>query len=122
MRASGFVFFSCDPSVCVSVSPVHPEGRQGLAGCTLVSYPNLLPNTSFLLLTVPQAAEASQGRVLRFLANVDPVDVARATQGLDPEETLVISLLRKNACGWTWCMCIHTDHMPLTLLTCLLLC
>jgi glucose-6-phosphate isomerase len=27
---------------------------------------------------------------MRFLANVDPVDVARAIDGLDPEETLVI--------------------------------
>ncbi|KAM3574855.1 hypothetical protein VYU27_003179 [Nannochloropsis oceanica] len=39
---------------------------------------------------VPQAAEVAKGRTLRFLANVDPVDVARATQGLDPEETLVV--------------------------------
>ncbi len=39
---------------------------------------------------MPQAAEVSKGRTLRFLANVDPVDVARATQGLDPEETLVV--------------------------------
>jgi hypothetical protein len=46
--------------------------------------------------TVPQCAEVAQGRTLRFLANVDPVDVARATQGLDPEETLV--------CGYV-CMC-----------------
>jgi glucose-6-phosphate isomerase len=30
------------------------------------------------------------GRTLRFLANVDPVDVARALEGLDPEETLVV--------------------------------
>lgn len=32
---------------------------------------------------------ASAGRTLRFLANVDPVDVARAVEGLDPETTLV---------------------------------
>lgn len=38
----------------------------------------------------PAAAEASTGRKLRFLANVDPVDVTRALEGLDPEETLVI--------------------------------
>lgn len=38
----------------------------------------------------PQAAEASHGRVLRFLANVDPVDFYTTTQDLDPEETLVI--------------------------------
>lgn len=36
------------------------------------------------------AEAGAQGRTLRFLANVDPVDVARATSGLDPEETLVI--------------------------------
>jgi glucose-6-phosphate isomerase len=33
---------------------------------------------------------ATTGRTLRFLANVDPVDVARALEGLDPEETLVV--------------------------------
>ena len=33
---------------------------------------------------------AAQGRSLRFLANVDPVDVARATEGLDLEETLFV--------------------------------
>lgn len=38
----------------------------------------------------PVAKAASEGRTLRFLANVDPVDVARATSGLNPEETLVI--------------------------------
>ena len=30
------------------------------------------------------------GRTMRFLANVDPVDVGRALDGLNPEETLVI--------------------------------
>jgi glucose-6-phosphate isomerase len=34
------------------------------------------------------AAAADRG--LRFLANVDPVDVARALEGLDPAETLVV--------------------------------
>jgi glucose-6-phosphate isomerase len=38
----------------------------------------------------PAAAAAAESRQLRFLANVDPVDVARATDGLDPESTLVI--------------------------------
>ncbi|CAM9972287.1 unnamed protein product [Ascophyllum nodosum] len=38
----------------------------------------------------PTAFAAAKGRILRFLANVDPVDVARAISGLDPEETLVI--------------------------------
>jgi glucose-6-phosphate isomerase len=36
------------------------------------------------------ASKASAGRRLRFLANVDPVDVKRATAGLNPETTLVI--------------------------------
>jgi glucose-6-phosphate isomerase len=34
--------------------------------------------------------EESTGRRLRFLANVDPVDVAKALHQLDPEETLVV--------------------------------
>eukprot|EP00187_Rhodella_violacea_P012337 CAMPEP_0184709954 /NCGR_PEP_ID=MMETSP0314-20130426/944_1 /TAXON_ID=38298 /ORGANISM="Rhodella maculata, Strain CCMP 736" /LENGTH=546 /DNA_ID=CAMNT_0027171729 /DNA_START=47 /DNA_END=1683 /DNA_ORIENTATION=+ len=38
----------------------------------------------------PVAKAAAEGRRLRFLANVDPVDVARATEGLDPETTLVV--------------------------------
>lgn len=38
----------------------------------------------------PAAKAASEGRCLRFLANVDPVDVARALEGLDPETTLVV--------------------------------
>lgn len=38
----------------------------------------------------PVAKEAASGRKLRFLANVDPVDVARAQEGLNPETTLVL--------------------------------
>ena len=34
--------------------------------------------------------ETSKGRTLRFLANVDPVDVARALSGVNAEETLVV--------------------------------
>lgn len=44
----------------------------------------------FFLYAAPGAADVSRGRTLRFLANVDPVDVARATAGLNPEETLVV--------------------------------
>ena len=33
---------------------------------------------------------AAAGRCLRFLANVDPTDAARALEGLDPETTLVV--------------------------------
>jgi glucose-6-phosphate isomerase len=42
------------------------------------------------LRTDPTGRTTSAGRTLRFLANVDPVDVARATQSLNPEETLVV--------------------------------
>ncbi len=37
-----------------------------------------------------QASEAAKGRRLRFLSNVDPIDVARAIDGLDPATTAVI--------------------------------
>ncbi|OEH75583.1 glucose-6-phosphate isomerase [Cyclospora cayetanensis] len=42
------------------------------------------------LKTDASAAKQSEGRTIRFLANVDPIDVSRATAGLRPEETLVI--------------------------------
>lgn len=42
------------------------------------------------LQTEPDAAEASKGRRLRFLANVDPIDVARNLDGLSQETTLVV--------------------------------
>ena len=42
------------------------------------------------LRTDAAAAKGAEGRTLRFLANVDPTDVARALVGLDPETTLVI--------------------------------
>jgi glucose-6-phosphate isomerase len=42
------------------------------------------------LRTDPIAARAAAGRTLRFLANVDPVDAARALHGLDPATTLAV--------------------------------
>jgi glucose-6-phosphate isomerase len=42
------------------------------------------------LRTNQEASETSRGRQLRFLANVDPIDVARSLNGLDAEETLVV--------------------------------
>ncbi|KAH7684793.1 glucose-6-phosphate isomerase protein [Dioscorea alata] len=42
------------------------------------------------LQTDPEAAECAKGRQLRFLANVDPIDVARSVAGLNPETTLVV--------------------------------
>ncbi|CAA3024769.1 glucose-6-phosphate isomerase, cytosolic [Olea europaea subsp. europaea] len=38
----------------------------------------------------PEAIEFARGRQLRFLANVDPIDVARNIAGLNPETTLVV--------------------------------
>ncbi|KAJ7958040.1 Glucose-6-phosphate isomerase [Quillaja saponaria] len=42
------------------------------------------------LQTDPEAIEYARGRQLRFLANVDPIDVARNITGLNPETTLVV--------------------------------
>lgn len=42
------------------------------------------------LRTEQQCASAADGRVLRFLANVDPIDVARALKGFHQEDTLVV--------------------------------
>ncbi|KAF6005425.1 hypothetical protein F1559_004969 [Cyanidiococcus yangmingshanensis] len=42
------------------------------------------------LRTDPRASAAAKGRRLRFLANVDPIDVHRALEGLCPETTLVV--------------------------------
>ncbi|XP_073305184.1 glucose-6-phosphate isomerase, cytosolic-like [Primulina huaijiensis] len=42
------------------------------------------------LQTDPEAAEFARGRQLRFLANVDPIDIARNIAGLNPETTLVV--------------------------------
>ncbi|XP_040996797.1 glucose-6-phosphate isomerase, cytosolic isoform X2 [Juglans microcarpa x Juglans regia] len=42
------------------------------------------------LQTEPEAIESARGRQLHFLANVDPIDVARNITGLNPETTLVV--------------------------------
>lgn len=42
------------------------------------------------LKTDPTGAAAAKGRRLRFLANVDPIDVKRALEGLSAETTLVL--------------------------------
>ncbi|XP_057975663.1 glucose-6-phosphate isomerase, cytosolic [Malania oleifera] len=42
------------------------------------------------LQTDSKALECARGRQLRFLANVDPIDVARTIHGLNPETTLVV--------------------------------
>jgi glucose-6-phosphate isomerase len=38
----------------------------------------------------PVYKKASEGRTLRFFANVDPIDFDRAVQGLKVEETLIL--------------------------------
>lgn len=38
----------------------------------------------------PQAKKDAEGRKLKFLANVDPIDFHRAMDGMDIEETLVV--------------------------------
>jgi len=42
------------------------------------------------LKTDPEGINSSLGYTLRFLANIDPVDVERACADLDPEETLIL--------------------------------
>ncbi|XP_058081833.1 glucose-6-phosphate isomerase, cytosolic [Magnolia sinica] len=42
------------------------------------------------LQTDPEAAGCAKGRQLRFLANVDPIDVAQSITGLNPATTLVV--------------------------------
>ena len=42
------------------------------------------------LRTEQKSAAAADGRCLRFLANVDPIDVARALKGFNQEDTLVV--------------------------------
>ncbi len=42
------------------------------------------------LATDPECRAAAAGRTLRFLANVDPIDAARALAGLEPERTLAV--------------------------------
>eukprot|EP00210_Caulerpa_lentillifera_P005321 g5084.t1 len=42
------------------------------------------------LRTEQNSASAAEGRILRFLANVDPIDVARALKDLHQEDTLVV--------------------------------
>jgi len=43
-----------------------------------------------VLKTEPEGVNAALGYSLRFLANVDPVDVERTCADLDPEETLIV--------------------------------
>ena len=77
---------------------VRKGKRRGATGKKLTSVISIGIGGSYLgpefvaeaLRTEPTCARAARGRALRFLANVDPIDVARALEGLDPETTLVV--------------------------------
>lgn len=77
---------------------VRTGGWVGATGKTLTSVVAIGIGGSFLgpefvyeaLKTESAGKAGAAGRTLKFLANVDPVDVARAIEGLDPEVTLVI--------------------------------
>lgn len=60
-----------------------------------------------LLLDVSGSA-ACVGRTLRFLANVDPVDVARALEGLDPETTMVRGISECRLSQLQYPLCPHS--------------
>jgi len=42
------------------------------------------------LRSLPICKEKAEGRKLRFLANVDPIDFSRVVEGISVEETLVV--------------------------------
>jgi len=84
---------------CLLTNGVCPSGTwKGHTGKALTDVIAIGIGGSYLggefvseaLKTEPKAKNASKGRRLRFLANVDPIDVARATADLDPETTLVV--------------------------------
>ncbi|CAM9795745.1 unnamed protein product [Ectocarpus sp. 4 AP-2014] len=89
-------------SVLDKIEDFSARVRSGVfKGCTLKPLTNLVcigiggsylgPEFVYEALKCEPAAQgAAMGRTLRFLANVDPVDVSRAIYGLNPEETLVV--------------------------------
>ena len=77
---------------------VRSGKRRGVDGKRLVNVVAIGIGGSYLgpefvaesLRTDPGCSRAANGRILRFLANVDPIDVSRALHDLDPAETLVV--------------------------------
>jgi glucose-6-phosphate isomerase len=77
---------------------VRGSGWKGATGKKLTNVVSIGIGGSYLgpefvyeaMRTDPGCAKAAKRRTLRFLANVDPIDVTRALEGLDPERTLVI--------------------------------
>ncbi len=80
------------------VEEVRSGRRRGITGAPFTNVVAIGIGGSYLgpefvaeaLRTDPTCLQASEGKTLRFLANVDPIDVTRALQGLDPESTLVV--------------------------------
>jgi glucose-6-phosphate isomerase len=77
---------------------VRSGKRRGATGKPLTNVVSIGIGGSYLgpefvaeaLRTDPASAKAADGRILRFLANVDPIDVDRSLAGLDPARTLVV--------------------------------
>lgn len=77
---------------------VRSGGWRGITGKPLTDVVTIGIGGSYLgtefvheaLRNDSKCAKRARGRRLRFLSNVDPVDVARAIEGLNPETTLVI--------------------------------
>ncbi len=77
---------------------VRSGAWKGVTGKTLTDVVAIGIGGSYLgpefvyeaLRTDPACEETAQGRRLRFLANIDPIDVSRALDGLSPETTLVV--------------------------------
>lgn len=77
---------------------VRSGSRKGITGKALTHVVAIGIGGSYLgpefvaeaMRTHGPSARAAEGRTLRFLANVDPIDVARALEDLDPETTLVV--------------------------------
>lgn len=77
---------------------VRAGARTGVTGKALTNVVSIGIGGSYLgpefvyeaLRKDAEGSANSEGRTLRFLANVDPVDVARALESLDPESTLVV--------------------------------
>jgi len=109
LRACGKSYYSNNVNVTTQVKAelnniktfsdkVRAGTEKGKSGKTLVNVVCIGIGGSCLgteavyeaLKTNVEADKAAQGRKLIFLANVDPIDVKRALQDLDPAETLVV--------------------------------
>ena len=69
----------------------HAVRRPGLRPPCIPRCPRpFSPQPGYALTRGWLAAARTEGRTLRFLANVDPVDVKKALDGLDPATTLAV--------------------------------